>query len=79
MKEKRNKYDVVMIIVLIAVALLIGAGLGYEKGVNVCKEIYQAYISRMCLCTDGRTAYMNVTRSIPEHLFSNISINISKK
>lgn len=79
MREKRNKYDLIILIILIAVALLIGAGLGYEKGVNICKESYQMYISRMCYCTDGRLGYINISKSIPEHLFSNISINISKK
>jgi hypothetical protein len=75
MKEKRNKYDIIIILILIAVALLVGAGLGYEKGVNICKNHYNSYISKMCYCFSGNNYnYFNVSRSIPDSLFSNISV-----
>lgn len=52
MKRKRgdNLILCILIVILIATALLVGARQGYEKGVILCNKHYSAYITNQCVC-----------------------------
>ncbi len=53
-EKKRNKGDnlilCILIAILIAIALLVGARQGYELGIKKCNKHYSAFIRNNCMC-----------------------------
>lgn len=66
--RKRMKEDnlvlFILIIMLIAIALLVGASYGYEKGVIACKQYFLEYVNKSCICFDRYESY-DFERPIP--------------
>ena len=54
----------ILIIILVALALLVGANQGYEKGVNSCNKYYSAYVNNYCVCYSPISLY-KTERFIP--------------
>ena len=54
----------IVIIILLAVALLVGASYGYELGVKVCNNHYSGYIRNNCMCRAPVNVY-ETERFIP--------------
>ena len=65
---KRNKGDnmvlFILIVIIIAVALLVGASYGYELGVKKCNSHYSGYIRNNCMCHSSINIY-ETERFIP--------------
>ena len=54
----------ILIIILITIALLIGAGQGYDLGIKKCNKHYSGYIRNNCMCRDPVNVY-ETERVIP--------------
>ena len=75
-ERKRMKGDnlalYILIILLIAVALLVGARQGYELGIKMCNNHYSGYIRNNCVCRDPLNVYQT-ERFIPQTML-NLSV-----
>jgi len=73
--ENRMKGDnlvlYIVIIILLAVALLVGASYGYELGVKMCNNYYLSHIKNNCVCYTPMDVY-KTERVIPQTM-SNLS------
>jgi len=53
-KKKRMRGDnlilCILIVILITIALLVGARQGYELGIKNCNKHYSAFIRNNCMC-----------------------------
>jgi hypothetical protein len=54
----------ILIILLIAIALLVGARQGYELGIKMCNNHYSGYIRNNCMCRIPMDVY-KTERVIP--------------
>jgi len=56
MKSEKNRMKgdnlilCILIVILIAIALLVGARQGYELGIKNCNKHYSAFIQNNCMC-----------------------------
>lgn len=75
--KKRMKGDnfilCILIVIIIAVALLVGASYGYELGVKKCNNHYSVFIENNCMCFIPVNAYES-ERFIPTTIL-NLSIS----
>ena len=65
----------ILIILLITIALLVGARQGYELGVKMCNNHYSGYIRNNCICRAPINIY-ETERFIPQSML-NLSVNNS--
>jgi len=63
----------ILIIMLIAIALLVGASYGHEKGVNLCNKYYLNHIKNNCVCYEPLNLY-KTERFIPTTML-NLSVS----
>jgi len=63
----------ILIVILIAVALLVGARQGYELGIKNANIHYSSFIKDNCMCFVPADQYENKLFQLPKSL--NISIN----
>ena len=78
MKSKKrmkgnNTVLLILITILLAIALLVGASYGYELGVKKCNSHYSIYISNNCICFVPVNTYES-ERFIPTTIL-NLSIS----
>ena len=65
----------IIMIIIIAIAILVGASYGYELGIKKCNRYYSGFIRNNCYCHVSVNPYQT-ERFIPTTLL-NLSLNYS--